>query len=90
MSYKKASDILPEELINIIQHYVDGEYIYIPRKECNRRSWGDKTNSKEEVYKRNLIIYREYKSGVSVKELSEIYYLSPKWIQKIIAKFKEE
>ncbi len=38
MSYKKALDILPEELINIIQHYVDGEYIYIPRKECNRRS----------------------------------------------------
>ncbi len=90
MSYRRASDILPEELINIIQHYVDGEYIYIPRQECNRRSWGDKTNSKEEVYKRNLIIYKKYKSGISIKELSEIYYLSPKWIQKIIAKFKEE
>lgn len=37
----------------------------------------------EEVYKRNLIIYSKYKSGASLKELSEIYYLSPKWIQKI-------
>lgn len=32
MSYKKASDILPEDLINIIQHYVDGEYILYQEK----------------------------------------------------------
>jgi Mor family transcriptional regulator len=86
MGYKKASDILPQELLNIIQDYVDGEYLYIPRKECNRKLWGDKTDSKKEVNQRNLSIYRQYRSGVSVKELSERYYLSPKWIQKIIAK----
>jgi len=90
MSYKKASDILPKELLNIIQNYVDGEYIYIPRKECNRMLWGDKTKSKEEVYQRNLSIYRKYRSGRSIKELSEMYYLSPKWIRKIIAKIKSE
>ena len=35
MSYKKAADVLPEELIDLIQNYVDGEYLYIPRKEGN-------------------------------------------------------
>ena len=59
---------------------------YIPKKECNKRSWGDKTKSKEAVYQRNLKIYQKYNSGTSVKELSEEYYLSPKWIYKIIAK----
>jgi len=88
MSYKKASDILPEELLNIIQNYVDGEYIYIPRKECNRKLWGDNTESKESVNQRNLTIYKQYQNGISVRELSETYYLSPKWIQKIVAKMK--
>jgi Mor family transcriptional regulator len=86
MSYKKACDILPVELLNIIQQYVDGEYIYIPKKECNKRAWGDKTKSKEAVYQRNLKIYQKYNSGISVKELSEEYYLSLKWIYKIIVK----
>ncbi len=40
MSYKKADKILPKELLEIIQQYVEGESIYIPRKTENRRSWG--------------------------------------------------
>jgi len=32
MSYKKAEHILPLEIIELIQNYVDGECIYIPRK----------------------------------------------------------
>lgn len=32
MSYRKAEEILPRELIEVIQQYVDGENIYIPRK----------------------------------------------------------
>lgn len=87
MSYKKASDILPVDLLNIIKEYVDGEYIYIPKKLCNKKAWGDKTQSKEVVYERNLEIYQKYKSGTSIKKLSEEYYLSHKWVYKIIAKF---
>ena len=33
MSYVKAEDILPRELIEAIQQYVDGRSIYIPTKE---------------------------------------------------------
>ncbi|MBE6072288.1 MAG: hypothetical protein E7208_10050 [Clostridium butyricum] len=88
MSYKKALDILPQELIEELQKYIDGEYIYIPRKDCNKKSWGDTTGSKKQTYERNFMIYQNYKRGMSIKDLSEMYYLSPKWIQRIIAKFE--
>ena len=32
MGYRRAEEILPKEIIEMIQEYVDGENIYIPRK----------------------------------------------------------
>lgn len=32
MGYVKAEEILPMEMIELIQEYVDGQNIYIPRK----------------------------------------------------------
>ena len=49
MSYIKAEDILPEEVIELIQQYVDGESIYIPRKAGNRLSWGCNTEYRAEL-----------------------------------------
>ena len=40
MSYKKADELLPAELVRQIQQYVDGTSIYIPRREENRQHWG--------------------------------------------------
>ncbi|ABX41836.1 CD3324 family protein [Lachnoclostridium phytofermentans] len=88
MSYIKATDVLPEEIIEIIQNYIDGEYIYVPRKENNRKGWGENTKSKDMIILRNLEIYEKYKKGAQIGHLSETYYLSPKSIQKIIAKLK--
>jgi len=90
MSYVKATDVLPEEVLDLIQRYVEGEYIYIPKRECNRKIWGQTTKSKEKTSIRNADIYKIYKEGVSVKTLSEMYYLSLKSIQRIIAKMKRE
>lgn len=36
MCYIKAKDVLPLEVIELIQQYVDGEYLYIPKKEERR------------------------------------------------------
>ena len=36
MSYIKVEEILPIEIIEMIQQYVDGANIYIPRKKDNR------------------------------------------------------
>ncbi|NMM63256.1 hypothetical protein HBE96_11325 [Clostridium sp. P21] len=88
MGYKRALDILPAELVSIIQDYIDGEYIYIPRKQCNKRAWGELTGSRDENFNRNLEIYNKYKKGVSIDSLSEMYYLCPKSIEKILSKAK--
>ena len=53
MSYIKAGDVLPKELVDKIQDYIDGEYIYVPRKETNRKGWGQNTNRKQETLLRN-------------------------------------
>ena len=90
MSYVKATDVLPEEVLVLIQKYIEGEYLYIPKKECNRKTWGETTKSKEKTSARNADIYKIYKEGVSAKVLSEMYYLSLKSIQRIIFKMKNE
>lgn len=84
MSYVKAIDVLPNEILELIQNYVDGEYIYIPRKEDNKKSWGENTEYRKEIEKRNSMIYQEYKTGVKVKILAEKYFLSEKSIQRIV------
>jgi len=33
MRYRKATEVLPEELVEAIQKYMDGGYVYIPRRE---------------------------------------------------------
>ncbi|WP_243124341.1 CD3324 family protein [Clostridium sp. AWRP] len=88
MGYKKAADVLPSELVSQIQDYIDGEYIYIPRKQCNRKTWGEKSGSRNMLFYRNLEIYSKYRKGASIDYLSEMYYLSPKTIQKILSKMK--
>ena len=88
MSYASAREIFPEDILKIIQQYVDGECIYIPRKEENKMAWGEITKSKEELLVRNKRIYEDYLSGISFKNLSETYYLSPKTIQRIISQKK--
>ena len=90
MSYKKAADVLPEELIDLIQNYVDGEYVYIPRKQENKKNWGETSKVREELRNRNLTIYREYTMGAGVRELAKRYYLSEKSIQRIVLQLKRE
>lgn len=88
MCYIKAKEVLPNEIIELIQKYVDGEYIYIPKKECNKQQWGTMTNTKEEIKLRNSHIYYEYMNGVNRITLAEKYFLSKKSIDRIILKEK--
>lgn len=90
MSYVKAADVLPQALLDAIQVYVDGAYLYIPRQAQNRKAWGQKTGSKEATRARNLEIYRRYQGGEPISRLSEEYFLSPKSIQKIVAQCRRE
>lgn len=89
MSYKKAKSILPLELVELIQDYIDGEYIYIPKKDENKQSWGSNTSTKTELNIRNSTIYKDYINGMTVNDLTKKYYLSSKSIQRIILKEKQ-
>lgn len=84
MSYLKAEDILPKELIEAIQQYVNGANIYIPS--IDKKDWGSRTCSKEYYEQRNCEIRSMYMSGMSVADLSEKYSLSDKTIYKILSK----
>lgn len=86
MSYKRAIYILPHELLEQVQKYVDGEFIYIPRKSGNKKEWGTKTSTRKELQQRNIQIYEDYLARNSQQELSEKYFLSLKSIQRIIRK----
>ncbi|MCJ0222769.1 hypothetical protein JY758_04130 [Clostridioides difficile] len=90
MSYKKAIHILPEELLESIQEYVDGECIYIPRKSNNKKEWGSNTPTREELSIRNMQIYEDYQVGYDLQYLSEKYYLSLKSIQRIVLQEKRK
>lgn len=89
MGYKKAGDILPAELIEMIQEYADGDTIYIPKKKT-RAVWGSVSGAKKKLARRNRNIYEEYLSGISVNELAARYYLTDKSIQRIIREIKRE
>jgi Mor family transcriptional regulator len=89
MGYRKAEEVLPMEVIELIQQYVDGENIYIPRKVDNRREWGAKTRIRQELLFRNQEIYRDYRTGIKISELADKYYLSEKSIQRIVRNMKE-
>lgn len=89
MSYSNARDIFPDEILEIIQNYVDGEYIYIPKKDENKIAWGELTKTKNELLNRNAKIYADYLKGMSTRSLSERYFLSPKTIQRIILEEKK-
>ena len=84
MAYTKAQNVLPEEIINLIQEYIDGECLYIPRKSGHERSWGEKNGTRNNLKLRDKEIYNKYINGTTIIELTRIYYLSEKSIRRII------
>lgn len=84
MGYVRAEDILPKEILELVQQYADGQTIYIPRKSECHKSWGAGTETKKALMLRNRKIYEEYKNGAPISELSAKYFLAEKSVQRII------
>ena len=84
MKYKNANDVLPKELLVLVQEYIQGEYIYVPVKD--KHIAGFPTDYKTELEKRDAHIYTKYLEGMSNKQLSQIYNLSESSIRRIIVK----
>lgn len=84
MSYKKADKVLPQDLLEEIQKYVQGEYLYVPSPSDHKKGWGVKSGAREELVRRNNEIRQRFNDGISIHELSERYYLSVNTIKKIV------
>ncbi|MGL4344021.1 MAG: CD3324 family protein [Cellulosilyticaceae bacterium] len=89
MKYMKAHDVLPLEVIELIQKYTDGNYLYIPRKSENQKAWGEASGTKRHLKARDLEIYQKHLKGVSISELAMMYYLSQQSIRRILAQQKK-
>lgn len=89
MKYKKAQNILPKEVLDLVQKYIDGDYIYIPKKDKNKKSWGEVSGIKDELKTRNFEIYIKYSQGISIKQLSTDYFLSESSIRRILYSYKK-
>ena len=87
MSYLRAEEVLPQELIETIQQYVNGKAIYISSVE--KQPWGSQTDTKKYMMERNLQIFDKYQNGFSVTALAGEYTLSEKSIQRIIRDTRE-
>lgn len=88
MKYENAQNILPSEIIEVIQDYIDGGYLYIPKKDENKKRWGENSNIKEKLKQRNREIYNRYLTGTSVKELTNTYYLTDSSIRRILREYR--
>ena len=84
MKYKNGSNLLPKELLDAVQQYVQGEYIYIPIRD--KRENVKPTEYELELTNRDEHIYEKALEGVSNKVLSQLYHLSESSIRRIILK----
>ena len=88
MSYIRAEDVLPSDVLAVVWQYIDGEILYVPKKESNQKPWGSVSGTKEYYSRRNALIYADYLNGIRVSDLAKKYFLSEKSIQRIIRRTK--
>lgn len=86
MLYKNADKVFPKHLVEELQTYFDGGYIYIPSKKENHRRWGECSGYRQEIDERNHHIKEAFMNGLSIEQLADQYALSISAIQKVIYK----
>jgi len=90
MDYKNGEAVIPTSLLKELQKYVQGELIYIPKSNEKRAGWGQLNGTRSAMDTRNNEIFRAFKNGRKISDLSEEYYLSEDSIKKIISKVKSK
>lgn len=88
MGYISAEKVLPPEVLELVQSYVSGQTIYVPRKRDAHLTWGARTGTQAGLAERNRQIYAKYQEGIMAADLADEYFLTEKSIQRIIRKYK--
>lgn len=89
VSYTNADRILPRELLDAIQQYADGVYLYIPAQGGTETGLGRGHGLPQGAARRNRELYEKHLGGAPVHKLAEEYYLSAKTIYKILASMRQ-
>ena len=84
MKYRNAQAILPDALVQELQAYIQGGYLYVPVRQEEQKRWGEVSGYRQELEQRNQQIKEEYQRGISMECLSEKYCLSLYAVRKII------
>lgn len=84
MAYLNADLLLPPELIQEIQKYVQGSLVYIPRPRKRRLGWGLKNGTRASLDHRNAAIRAARNHGRCIDDIADEFSLSPDSIRKII------
>jgi len=84
MKYSNATQLLPEKLLTEIQKYVQGETIYIPKREATYKQWGAVSGERSRLDERNALIRAAFHNGTSIKQLAQQHFLSTETIKKIV------
>lgn len=82
MKYKNAAEVLPPELIGQIQEYIQGAFLYIPKKE--KQAHRAVTEYRLELDKRNLRIYKMHLEGMTNGQLAQNFSLAQSSIRRIL------
>lgn len=88
MKYVNAKEVLPTELVKILQDYVNGCYLYIPKGE-EEQVKEDQTNYKMELEKRDRHIYERHLEGWGSQAIASIYHLSESSVRRILLKQRQ-
>ena len=84
MKYRKASEVLPDDLLREVQKYVNGEALYFPRHK-ERKQWGESTGTRAYYKQRNREIREKFdEKTATIEELAGQYSLSVESIRKIV------
>jgi spore coat polysaccharide biosynthesis predicted glycosyltransferase SpsG len=83
MNYRRASEILPDELLREVQKYAQGEILYIPTSK-DRKKWGEESGARSFYKNRNNEIREKYSQKIPIERLADEYCLSEDMIKKIL------
>jgi Mor family transcriptional regulator len=84
LRYVNAKEVLPPDILALVQEYSGGALIYVPKKDDDKIGWGQKNGTRAQVHLRNCDILDAYRKGASICELMLEYCLSEASIRKIL------
>lgn len=89
MKYENARDVLPPEVLALVQRHAAGKLIYVPQTR-ERLAWGERSGWRYELDRRNAAIRRSFAAGATADDLANEYFLTPETIKKIVYSRKEK